>query len=84
MQCMEECGIAPDTHTLNAVVTALRAGAQPDLILSFVQHMKKVGGSVGRLSCHCKDELPAAPFDQNQPGASCACTILLPSDAPSH
>lgn len=44
--CMEECGVAPDTDTLNCVLLALKAGEQPDLVLSLVQHMKTRGTAV--------------------------------------
>lgn len=34
--------MAPDTDTLNCVLLALKAGEQPELVLSLVQHMKTV------------------------------------------
>lgn len=45
VQCMEDCGVAPDTKTLNCVLVALHVGEQPDLVLSLVQHMKSVSPS---------------------------------------
>jgi hypothetical protein len=42
LQRMEDCGVAPDTRTLNCVVDALHDGRQPELLLSLVQHMKAV------------------------------------------